>query len=158
MARIAFEGEPATLVNQAAGMAGSIHDDERARELGFRRGFIPGTTISLLVEDAIVRFFGKTWFEGGWHDMKFIAAAYDDEPVRVVLTEDGGPGYALAVLTPDDRLTCQFARNRRPSDALNVSPLAGWLQSPGERSAEPLRSAARSRRAHPRRGPIRRGA
>jgi hypothetical protein len=105
MAKIAFEGEPATLVNWAASAPGSIHDDERARELGFRRGFVPGTTIALLIEDAIVEVFGKTWFEGGWHDMKFIAAVYDDEPVRVVLSEDGGPGYALAVLTPDDRLT-----------------------------------------------------
>jgi hypothetical protein len=93
-------------VNQAAGIAGSVHDDDQARELGFRRGIIPGTTISMLVEDAIIEFFDKSWFEGGWHDMKFIAAAYDDEQVRVVLSEDGGPGYALAVLTPDDRLTC----------------------------------------------------
>ena len=106
MARKVFEGNPVALINPAAGKQGSIHDDDKAREMGFRRGFVPGTTISLLVEDAIVDYFGKDWFTGGWHDMKFVGAAYDDEPVRVVLTEDDGPGVAFSVLTAEDRLTC----------------------------------------------------
>ncbi|MEX0941485.1 MAG: hypothetical protein WD002_02965 [Pseudomonadales bacterium] len=106
MTRIVYEGNPIRLINPAAGKQGSIHDDDKAREMGFRRGFVPGTTISLLVEDAIGDYFGPAWFEGGWHDMKFVAAVYDDEPVRVVLTEDDGPGVGFAVLTEEDRSTC----------------------------------------------------
>jgi hypothetical protein len=106
MTKVAYEGEPALLENWGSVLTGSIHDNERARDFGFRRGPVSGQSVALLVEQAIIQFFGKAWFEGGWHDMKFIAATYDDEPVRVVLSEDGGRGYALAVLAPDDRLTC----------------------------------------------------
>jgi hypothetical protein len=51
--------------------------------------------------------------------------------------------------------TCQFARKSVPPFALKVSPLAPSFAVARRRSAEPLRSAARSRRAHPRRGRIR---
>jgi hypothetical protein len=103
---IRYSGPLVSLANSAAGLKGSIHDDERARELGFRRGFVPGTTLSLLVQDALAEVYGDAWFHGGWHDLKFIDAAYDDEPVRVELTGDRLECLDVQVRSEAGRLTC----------------------------------------------------
>ena len=102
-----FEGRWRTLPNLAAGIVDSIHDDARARELGFRGGFVPGPTVAEAVVPAILARFGKRWFEGGWYDLKFIAPVYVNDEVREVAT----PGrhdetIDVELRTRDGRLTC----------------------------------------------------
>lgn len=51
-------------VNSAAGAKGSIHDDEKAREMGYAGGFVPGTTVlgymTRLMNDAFGQAFLRT--------------------------------------------------------------------------------------------------
>ncbi len=51
-------------VNSAAGSKGSIHDDEKAREMGYAGGFVPGTTVlgymTRLMNDAFGEAFLRT--------------------------------------------------------------------------------------------------
>ncbi len=102
-----FEGRWRTLPNLAADIENSIHDDRRARELGFRAAFVPGPTVAEAIMPAIIARFGKRWFEGGWYDLKFIAPVYIDDEVR----EIGEAGYdensmVVQLRTRDGRLTC----------------------------------------------------
>ncbi len=102
-----FEGCWRTLPNLAADIEDSIHDDARARELGFRGGFVPGPTVAEAVMPAILARFGKRWFEGGWYDLKFIAPVYIDDEVREVAESAASEDTIEVMLrTRDDRLTC----------------------------------------------------
>lgn len=107
-----FEGSFRSLPNLAADLKDSIHDDERARALGFRGGFVPGPTIAEAVMPAILARFGKRWFEGGWYDLKFIAPVYVDDEVREIAlpsSERGKPDedtIQVELRTRDERLTC----------------------------------------------------
>ena len=102
-----FEGRWRTLPNLAAEVENSIHDDQRARALGFRGGFVPGPTVAEAVMPAIITLFGKRWFEGGWYDLKFIAPVYIDDEVREIAEAGSDENSVLLQLrTRDDRLTC----------------------------------------------------
>jgi hypothetical protein len=60
-----------------------------------------------MVLASIVNYFGKEWFEGGWHDLKFVDPAYDDEDVKVCFDPlDDGPAVQVRVVGPDGRPTC----------------------------------------------------
>ena len=102
-----FEGRWRTLPNLAADIENSIHDDRRARALGFRAGFVPGPTVAEAIMPAIIARFGKRWFEGGWYDLKFIAPVYIDDEVREI-AEAGSDEDRMGVelCTRDGRLTC----------------------------------------------------
>ncbi len=102
-----FEGRWRQLPNLAANIKDSIHDDDRARELGFRGGFVPGPTVAEAIMPAILGHFGQQWFEGGWYDLKFITPVYMNEEVQEVaesLDDDGA--IAVKLLTRDGRITC----------------------------------------------------
>ncbi|MEE8422501.1 MAG: hypothetical protein V3S31_06965 [Dehalococcoidia bacterium] len=103
-----FEGRWRTLPNLAADLKDSIHDDDRARELGFRGGFVPGPTVAEAVTPAILGHFGQRWFEGGWYDLKFITPVYTDDEVQEVAEpfDDTPDTVAVKLLTRDGRLTC----------------------------------------------------
>lgn len=101
-----YEGNWRTLTNLAASSAGSIHSDERARELGFQRGFVPGVTISEAVMPAIIDRFGRQFVEGGWYHIKFTGPVYEDEEVREVAEPiNGGDAIQVYVETREGRVT-----------------------------------------------------
>jgi len=90
----------------AAHSEGSIHSDERARELGFQRGFVPGVTISEAVIPAIIDRFGQKFVETGWYHIKFTGPVYEDEEVREVSEAiDGGDAIQVYVETREGRVT-----------------------------------------------------
>jgi hypothetical protein len=68
--------------NLAAGVAGSIHDDATARNLGFRGGTVAGSIHMDQFPPLALRAFGGGWFEDGILSLYFRHATTDGEPVR----------------------------------------------------------------------------
>lgn len=51
-------------INSASGSAGSIHDDEKAKEMGYRGGFVPGVTVLGYMTAAMQNAYGPGWQPG----------------------------------------------------------------------------------------------
>ena len=100
-----FEGTYRRLVNTAAEQKGSIHDDEEARRMGFRGGFVPGSVVGQSAFPAIVDAFGQRWMEGGWYSLTFVSPVYIDDEVHEVGTRSGDE-LALQVVDRAGRLCC----------------------------------------------------
>jgi hypothetical protein len=102
-----YEGEWRRLANLAAHKEGSIHDDETAQSMGFRGGFVPGSTVGQAAIPGILARYGRHWMEGGWYTFKFVRPVYIDEEVREVA--EAVPDEAdisLRVESRDGRLCC----------------------------------------------------
>ncbi len=103
----AYKGTWRRLANVAADRKGSIHDDETAREMGFRGGFVPGSTVGQAAMPAIIARLGQQWMEGGWYSFKFVRPVYVDEEVREVGSTPLADGtLPLRVEARDGRLCC----------------------------------------------------
>ncbi len=68
--------------NIARDRAGSIHDDEMAKKLGFRGAWVSGRVHLLVFVPLILEAFGETWFERGTVSLDFRYGTLDREPVR----------------------------------------------------------------------------
>jgi hypothetical protein len=64
---------------------GSIHDDDTARQLGFRGGTVAGDIHLEQFGGILVSAFGQQWFETGSLSMYFMHATSDAEPVEATL-------------------------------------------------------------------------
>jgi hypothetical protein len=105
-----YEGTWRRLANISAGRKGSIHDDDAARGMGFRGGFVPGSTVGQAAMPAIIARLGQQWMEGGWYSFKFVRPVYIDEEVREVGSELLADGtLPLQVEARDGRLCCDRA-------------------------------------------------
>lgn len=100
-----YSGPWLGLKNTSAQKKGSIHDDEPARQLGFRGAFVPGSVVGCCAMPAILDCFGLDWFEGGWYDFNFVSPVYTSDKVRSVAAFSHD-GMACRVETEDDRLCC----------------------------------------------------
>lgn len=72
--------------NLSADAKGSIHDDERARSLGFKAALIGGSVHSAFVTKAAVECFGQAWYERGFMKQAYIAPLYETDEFRIVMT------------------------------------------------------------------------
>lgn len=52
-------------INSARESKGSIHDDEKAREMGYAGGFVPGVTVLAYMTRLMREAFGADWLAGG---------------------------------------------------------------------------------------------
>jgi acyl dehydratase len=52
-------------INSAAGSKGSIHDDEKARQMGYAGGFVPGTTVLGYMTRLMREAFGADFLRSG---------------------------------------------------------------------------------------------
>ena len=116
-----FEGRWRRLVNTAAEQKGSIHDDDEARKLGFRGGFVPGSVVGQSSFPAIVDAFGKAWFEGGWYSMTFVSPVYIDDEVHEV-AQRSGDELAFQVVDRAGRLCCNGRAGLGTDVPWDVSP------------------------------------
>ena len=71
--------------NLSINAKGSIHDDNTARELGFRGGTVAGSIHLEQFGDILISAFGPQWFETGTLSMYFMHATSDAEPVEAML-------------------------------------------------------------------------
>src|SRR3990172_11567343 len=100
-----YVGSWRRLTNLSADRKGSIHDDDAARNLGFKSAFVPGSTVATAAMPALVHCLGSRWMEGGWYRFTFVSPVYTDEDVREV-AEEGIDGVALRVQARDERPCC----------------------------------------------------
>ena len=104
---LSHEGRWRRLSNWAVNNKGLIHNDEGAREMGFRSALVPATTVASAVMPAIVAHLGQRWFDGGWYSLKFIAPVYVEEEVREVAESNSAADQInFRLETRDGRLTC----------------------------------------------------
>jgi len=70
-------------INAAANSKGSIHDDEKAREMGFRGGFVGGSTILAYMGRLMHDNFGRAWVETGTLNGRLRRPVYEGGDVTV---------------------------------------------------------------------------
>ncbi len=88
---------------------GSIHDDDTARELGFRGGTVAGDVHMNQFPPLLVSIFGDEWFERGNLSLNFKNATVDLEKVQV-FAEPLAPGasqVAVWMEREDGLLVCK---------------------------------------------------
>lgn len=69
-------------LNIAAASSGSIHDDEKAAELGYRGGLVSGLVHNEQFIPIALDLFGPRWFERGGFSLAYRTPTLDGEPVQ----------------------------------------------------------------------------
>jgi hypothetical protein len=100
-------------INSARESKGSIHDDEKAREMGYEGGFVGGVTVLGYMMRVMHENFGRAWLESGQFNGRLRQPTYADVDVTVegtVVEEpsaaNGGRGAGeLRVLDPNGAVT-----------------------------------------------------
>ena len=69
--------------NTSATSENKIHDDQIAREFGFRGALVPGVTVYAYLTHPLVEAFGAAWLERGTASVRFAKPIHDGEEVRI---------------------------------------------------------------------------
>ncbi len=115
-----IESDWIAAVNQASHAKGSIHDEDRARELGFERAVVGAGTHIPFVTKAAVSLFDRAWYERGFLKARFGVPMHDGDQVRLIL-EDVKPGSG------DERLLSM--KMERQDGSIPLSGFLGLLAS-----------------------------
>jgi hypothetical protein len=110
-----IEGQWIAAVNQASHVTGSIHDEDRARELGFARAVVGAGMHIPLITRMAVDHFGAAWYERGFLKARFGTPMHEGDQVRIVL-EDARPAES-------DELLLAMKLEKRDGS----TPLTGFL-------------------------------
>ena len=70
-------------INSAAESKGSIHDDEKAREMGYAGGFVPGVTVLGYMTRLMHEAFGADWLRTGEFHGRLRLPTYANDEVTV---------------------------------------------------------------------------
>lgn len=89
--------------NLAADSENRIHDDDVAREHGFRGGLVPGITTYAYMTRPVAGAFGLDWLERGTMAARFLAPAYDGDTVtvRTLVEEVDATGVRVSLRVED---------------------------------------------------------
>ena len=93
-------------INSASESAGSIHDDAKAREMGYRGGLVPGVTIMGYMSRLMYENFSTDWTEGGSFHGLLRRPVYEGDEVTVegiasAPDADGRIGVEINVIDPE---------------------------------------------------------
>lgn len=96
-------------INSSADSKGSIHDDEKAREMGYKGGLVGGSTILAYMSRLMHQSFGEAWFSDSTLSGRLRRPMYEGGEVTVEGTIVEAPSEAnghrvtveLRVLTPE---------------------------------------------------------
>ena len=69
--------------NSASESRGSIHDDEKAREMGYRGGLVPGVTVLASMTRLLREEFGHDWSDGASFHGLIRRPVYEGDMVTV---------------------------------------------------------------------------
>jgi acyl dehydratase len=100
-------------VNSASEAMGSIHDDDKAREMGYAGGFVPGVTVLGYMLRLMRESYGADWLAGGTFNGRLRRPTYAGVEVTVegTVVEPPSPENGervtvdLRVLDPDGAVT-----------------------------------------------------
>jgi acyl dehydratase len=100
-------------VNAARDHRGSIHDDEKAREMGYAGGFVPGTTVLGYMTRVMRDAFGEAWLTTGAFEGRLRLPTYAGVTITVEgeVVEEPSPANGgrvtceLRVLDPEGKVT-----------------------------------------------------
>ncbi len=92
-------------INSASASTGSIHDDEKAREMGYRGGLVPGVTIMGYMSRLMHENFPSGWLAGSTFHGLIRRPVYEGDEVRVegsvsAPDEEGRVAVEIRVLDP----------------------------------------------------------
>ena len=60
-----------------------IHEDDLARQYGFKGGLVPGVTVYAWMTHPVVEAFGLAWLERGTFESRFAKPIYYEEPATI---------------------------------------------------------------------------
>ncbi len=85
--------------NTSASSENKIHDEQIARQYGFRGALVPGVTVYAYLTHPLVEAFGAAWLERGAANVRFLRPIHDGEEVRVAgaVTAHDPKGLAATV-------------------------------------------------------------
>jgi hypothetical protein len=69
--------------NSASESKGSIHDDEKAREMGYKGGLVPGVTVLGYMSQLMQETFGQRWQSGSTFKGRLRRPVYEGAEVAV---------------------------------------------------------------------------
>ena len=72
---------PVTKIAKNTAPGQGIHDDARARRLGFQGALVPGVTCLAYVVEMLMNFFGENWMTSGEINLAFTNPLYEGEGV-----------------------------------------------------------------------------
>ncbi len=108
---VGSELNPVTKIAKNTARGRGIHDDARARALGFKGAPVPGVTSLAYVMEVLLNFFGENWTNGGDINLAFNIPLYEGEKVtaRAIVrdkkVEDGGLRLFLEVWAENEEGT-----------------------------------------------------
>ncbi len=126
-----------TAYNTATASTNKIHDDDVARQYGFRGGLVPGVDVYAYLTHLPVREWGRTWLEDGRISARFVTPVYDGHEVTASGTWDGDD---LDLVVTDGATTCATGRAGRPAPAVTAAapPVAALPTDPPPASPDAL--------------------
>jgi acyl dehydratase len=86
--------------NTATASANRMHDDEVARQFGFRGGLVPGVDVYAYLCHVPAERWGRAWLERGTITARFVTPVYDGDEVTVAGEPDGDNGLDLVLTDP----------------------------------------------------------
>ena len=108
---VGSELNPVTKIAKNTARGRGIHDDARARALGFKEAPVPGVTSLAYVMEVLLNFFGESWTNGGNISLTFTNPLYEGQrvtaraKVRDRKVEDGGIRLFLEVWAENEEGT-----------------------------------------------------
>ena len=69
--------------NTSSSSENKIHDEQIARDYGFRGALVPGVTVYAYLTHPLVEAFGAAWLERGTANVRFVKPIHDGEEVRL---------------------------------------------------------------------------
>jgi acyl dehydratase len=110
--------------NTAAEDAGSIHDDARAAQLGYRGGLVPGVALIAYLTPLFIEAWGEAWPQRGHLRARFLRPVYDGESV-VARARSAAGGRLACRIERDGDVCVEAEASLRDPDA----PRTPWRSS-----------------------------
>jgi hypothetical protein len=130
-----------TAFNTATASTNKIHDDDVARQYGFRGGLVPGVDVYAYLTHVPAREWGRSWLEHGTATVRLATPVYDGRTVTVSGRWDGDDDSNLDLAVSDGDTACATGRaGRDPQPSDRGEPQAAELPAdPPPASPEALR-------------------